>query len=115
MPGPIRNALTSLKEKSLAAAAKVFINRQIAKIGVLTRLEIDCRKRAIRGELDLRGEQSSVVISVGSYDLSEADGVSYIALHDVNASREWIGALLSQYLAGQKLQIPQVVRIALQP
>jgi hypothetical protein len=115
MPGPIRDAFTSLKERALEASARAFINRQIEKLGVLTKLEIDCRNRAIRGELDLRGEQSPIVISVGSYDLSETDGASYIVLHDVNASREWITALLCQYLVGQKLKIPQVVRIALQP
>jgi len=115
MPGSILSAFTSLKKKSLEAAARAFINRQIAKFGVLTRLQIDCRNRAIRGELDLRGELSSIVISVGSYDLSETGGVSFIALRDVSASREWITALLNQYLVGQKLQIPQVVRIALQP
>ena len=115
MPGPIRNAFSSLKKGALEASARAFVNRQIEKIGVLTKLDIDCRNKAIRAELDLRGEQSPILISVGSYDLSEADGASYISLHDVTASREWISALLGQYLVGKKLVIPQVVRIALQP
>ena len=113
MPGPIRNAFTSLKEKALQAAAKAFINRQIEKFGVLTRLEIDSRKRSLRGELELRGEPSPITIQVGSYALSEADGASYITFQDIQSSREWITALLSQYLAGQKLPVPKAVRLAL--
>jgi len=106
---------TSLKERALEAAARAFINRQIQKIGVLTRLDIDCRTRAISGELDLRGEPSPIRITVGAYDLSESGGTSYVALREVSASREWITALLNQYLVGQKLQIPKVLRIALRP
>lgn len=115
MPSLLRNAFTSLKERSLEAAARTFINRQIEKFGVLTRLSIDSKCRAIRAELDLRGEPSPIVINVGAYDLSESDGASYIAVRDVSTSKEWITALVNRYVVGQRLRIPQAVRVALQP
>ena len=115
MPGSFRSALTALKERSLEAAAKTFINRQIEGMGRLTRLDIDSSKRAIQAELDLRGEPAPIVVNVGAYDLTAAGGISYIILREVSSSKEWVTALLKRYLVGRNLQVPQVVWIALQP
>jgi hypothetical protein len=109
----LANALTVCKDGAVEAAGKAFINQQIEKFGVVTKLQLDSRQKSISAELALKGEASPVVIRVDSYEvLQRADG-TYIAIRSVHASREWISALLSELLVGRQFGIPRVVGMAL--
>jgi hypothetical protein len=107
------NPFTSLKEAALEVAIKVFINREIEAFGVVRRLAIDTNKKTIQVELDLKGEPSPISVDIGSYELSEKDGVLRIAFQDMNASREWISAVLVKYVAGQAFRLPNAARLLL--
>ncbi|HOX58887.1 MAG TPA: hypothetical protein P5205_16685 [Candidatus Paceibacterota bacterium] len=107
------NPLTSLKEAALQTAIKAYINQEIADFGVVTELAIDTSKRAMRAELELKGETSHIVISVEEYELSDqGDGVQ-LALRRVSASREWITAALRKYVAGRTFRLPDAARMLL--
>jgi hypothetical protein len=109
----MNNPFTSLKEAALESAVKAFINREIEKFGVITELAIDTRRKTMRAELDLKGETSRILITVGGYDLSEKDGEIRIAFQNVTASREWIAAALNQYVVSRTFQLPNAARILL--
>ena len=109
----ISAAFGSVKDKAVAASAKALINRKIERFGTVTDLEIDTQNKTLRGQLELKGEATGILISVGRYELSEENGVTWITFWDFRASREWIANLLNDCVAGRKFQTPEVVKMAL--
>ena len=107
------NPFTSLKEVALEVALKAFMNREIEAFGVVRQLSIDTSKKTMRVELDLKGESAPISVDIGSYELSEKDGKPHIAFRELNASREWISAVLKKYVAGQAFPLPNAARLLL--
>jgi hypothetical protein len=102
----MKSPFTKLKEAGLQAALTAFINREIEALGLVKDLAIDTKQKAIQLKLALKGEPSPIVISVASYELSERNGAAYIALQNVQTSREWITAALKQYVVGRAFPLP---------
>ena len=79
----------------------------------MTSLQIDSNNKTIRIELELKGESAPITVNVGRYELSEEGGKTYLRLDGLRTSREWINVLLDEYLKDRRLEVPQVVKIAL--
>jgi hypothetical protein len=109
----MNNPLTSLKETVLQAAIKALINRETAAFGVVTELAINTSSRTIRAGLDLKGEPAPIWINIASYELSETNGAIRIAFQNLNASKEWITAVLNKYVVGRTFPLPDVARFLL--
>jgi hypothetical protein len=109
----INKAFTSLKDLALESSAKAWINREIGTFGAVTKLEINTSTKTIQVELVLRGEPSPIVINAGSYELSQRDGDTCIALRAVTSSRDWVTGALNQYVVGRGFKIPSVVSLVL--
>jgi hypothetical protein len=107
------NALTGLKERALEATAKRLINEKIQAFGSVTSLQIDSRQETISAELALQGEPGPITIKVGAYQVTEENGVSYISCRDLHASKEWIGHVLNEYVAGHRFKVPGAVKMVL--
>jgi len=90
------NPFTSLKEAALEATPKAYINREIKAFGVVRQLSIDTSKRTMQVELDLKGESAPISVNIGSYGLSEKDGMLRIAFQEMRAARtvKGVGCLL---------------------
>jgi len=95
----------------LEAALKAHINREIEAFGVVRQLSIDTSKKTMRIELDLNGESAPISVDIDSYELNEKDGVLRIAFQEMNASREWISAVLKKYVVGQAFPLPNAARL----
>jgi hypothetical protein len=102
----LKSAFNSVKEGALEAGAKSYINQKIQKFGSVTSLEINSRQRTIGIEAALKGEGSPIQVKVGSYEVIQDGDASYIILRGFEASREWIAAVLNEYVAGQRFPIP---------
>ena len=109
----LANALTACKDGAVEAAGRAFLNQQIEKFGVVTRLQLDSRQKTISAQLSLKGETIPVIIEVESYEVIQRTEGTYITVRRVHASREWIGALLSELVVGRQFKIPRVVGMAL--
>jgi hypothetical protein len=109
----ITNALSGVKDRATEASAKAFINRKIQNFGEVTRISIDSKQKAAEIEAVLRGETAPIWLKVRSYQLSERNGEGFIRINGIEASREWIGIALSEYVVGREFPVPKVVRMAL--
>jgi len=109
----ITEALGAVKDRALEASAKALINQKFADIGSVIELRIESKQKTMVAHLALNGETAPISISVGAYQVAQEDGVTCISFHGFSASREWIGVLLNKYLAGQKLPIPDALRMGL--
>ncbi len=105
--------VSKVKDKALAVGLKYWINSELKRFGTVANFEIDSTKRTIRAELDLKGEQTSIILTVGCYTLQTRDGTTFIKIAGVKASREWITVLLNTLVEDKEFPIPDVARIAL--
>jgi hypothetical protein len=107
------NALTALKERAMEATAKRLINHKIEAFGSVTSLQIDSGQRTVSAELALKGETRPTTIKVGAYEVTEENGVSYLSCRNLHVSKELIGHVLNEYVAGRRFQVPAVAKMAL--
>ncbi len=105
----LKGIVSALKEGAVEAGAKAYLNEKIQAFGTITNLQLDPRRKTIACEISLKGEPLPVSVKVGAYEITCAGGTTYITLRQFEASREWIAAVLNQYVAGQPLQVPSAV------
>ena len=106
----LKKAVTAAKEGALEAAAKAYINQKIQNFGTVSDLDIDSRARSIRIEVALKGEAAPVTVTVPDYEVSSSSGAAYVIPKKFEASREWISAVLNEYIAGQRWPIPAALK-----
>lgn len=109
------NFFNPAKDYLLAGAVKLWFNQTLKRYGQMTQIRIDSQNHRIDVELELRGESSPIQLAVKDYELSSEAGESFIALGEIETSREWINQLISDYLPPDKkrFKVPGVVKILL--
>ncbi len=103
------------KDFALEMAVKVWFNQSHKRYGNMTRIQIDSQSKRIEVELDLKGETSPLRIEISSYQLSSEAGETFIHLGTIDTSREWVNALLDDYLKPDKrrFKVPGAVKVLL--
>jgi len=105
----IANCFREVKDTAMETMAKTFLNQEFQRFGALTKLEIDSRAKTMSGELALKGETAPIAVIIGRYELVQENGVTSLSVQGVTCSREWIGIVLNEYLAGRKIRVPGAV------
>ena len=105
--------LTSLKEKALEVSASAYINHKIRNFGSVSLLEIDSQRTRLLIEVNLVGEAAPVKVEVGSYELIRESENTFVVLRQFQSSKKWLATALNEYLAGQKLKVPNALGSAL--
>ena len=108
-----RNAFKAIKDRAVEVSVKALLNHTIEKFGAVTRLQLDSKKKTMFAELALKGDATPILIDVDSYEIIERHGDTYIAVRSVRASREWVGAVLSEFVVDRQFKIPPSARMAL--
>lgn len=103
------------KDYLLAAAAKLWFNQTLKRYGQMTHIRIDSQNHRIDVELELRGESSPIQLALKSYELSSEAGETFIAIGEIETSREWITQLISDYLPPEqkRFKVPAAVKVLL--
>lgn len=104
---------SALKDRAIVAAARSQLQRHLDGFGEITRLELDTRAKNLEAEVMLKGEVSPVSIRVGRYEIVRRNGEAFVVVHDVSASRPWIGAAIERHVAGREFRLPSTAAAAL--
>lgn len=99
--------LRGSKDAALALAARTFLNTRFSKIGQMTELSVDTKKRTIRLRLELKGEDEPIDIHVKKYSLDRRSTRATLTIQDAVASREWLTEAINEFVIGQKFAIPE--------
>ena len=95
------------KDRLLEALALPLLNRTLlAPYGTARELHLDTNHRRAEIVLDLNGENEPLRILVGRYELLRRNGGTFVALHDIVTSREWLTALAQHSIAGVAVEVP---------
>lgn len=109
----LAGALGNMKDRTIEACVRAFLNQKIEKFGSVANLRIDSVQRTICVQLALKGENSLIEVNVDGYEVIQEEGQVFISSQSFRASRGWIENLLREYVAGRKFQLPEVARMAL--
>ena len=96
-----------MKDATLSKGVKIAINRKVKEYGKMIKLNLDSDNKTIELELMLDGEKEPLHVKVNHYKLSHENGRHYLVAEDIVTSRAWINTVASQYLHGQKFEIPE--------
>jgi hypothetical protein len=107
--------LNPTKDYLLAGAVKLWFNQTQNRYGIMTQIRIDSQNHRIDIELLLKGEAAPIQVAVKSYELSSEAGETFIALGDIETSREWINQLIRDYLPPEKtrFKVPGSLKLLL--
>ena len=106
MLSKLNSIFTGVKDKGLSSAVQVAINHKIKEFGDMLKFNLDSKSKTIELEIMLDGEKEPLHVKVNSYRLTEENGKHYLVENDIVTSRAWINSVASQYLSGQKFEIP---------
>ena len=113
MAGRVRNFVRASKDVALGLAVRTAFNARLRKMGEMTELSIDTKKRAVRLRVKLRGEAEPIEIVIKKYKLKRRADRVLLTVEDASSSREWISVLLHEVMVGQSFLIPKKFRAVL--
>ena len=96
-----------MKDATLSKGVKIAINHKVKEYGKMIKLNLDSDNKTIELELMLDGEKEPLHVKVNHYKLSQENNRHYLVAENIVTSRAWINTVASQYLHGQKFEIPE--------
>jgi hypothetical protein len=102
----IQGLLRSSKDAALALGVRTLFNTRFSRIGHMTELTVDTKKRTVNLRLNLAGEDEPIEIHVKKYSLGGGSHHATLTVLDATASREWLTEVLREFVVGQSFTIP---------
>lgn len=84
-------------------------DRVLKPFGELTTFKFNSSERSAEGELMLKGESQSIRLRIGSYDVVNDGGKTFIVINSMMTSREWITRLAQEFVIGKRFELPESV------
>lgn len=101
--------LTSIKDGALALGFKTYLNEKFKEYGEVLDCEVDTGISRITLHALLRGESEPVTAAVARYEIKRDSEGSYIVLHELSSSREWLSRLLNSLFANKRYAMPAAI------
>ena len=103
----------ALKDSLTSSAAKSMLASRLTRYGTLLDLRIQSRDKRISVELQLEGEERSVIVDIEKYRIFTEGNETVVIISSVTASRIWLQNLLEDLVVGKPLTVPAIVSLAL--
>ena len=87
-----------------------MINSKIKNFGNVSKLNLDTKNKKIHLDVDLKGEEKILGLTVNSYSFKEKNDKYYLIISDITSSREWLTIVFKSYMDKQELEIPKEYR-----
>ena len=102
----LRPWLNKWKDSAVSAGRRLIAGYLLKNYGEVKTLNIDAKRKTIVLEITLKGENELTRISIGAYEFLRAENRASIVAKEVTTSKEWLTALLKDYLVDREIQIP---------
>src|SRR5688572_25674741 len=102
----VKGAISSVKDTGASSAIQSWLTREMADYGEVLDFKIDTA--AQKGELHvhLKGESEKLTVHLDGWNIVTEGGADYIIVKRGQASREWVNAVMRNFLIGKKHKIP---------
>lgn len=99
-----------MKDWLIEKTVPTVLNERVLKpYGTLTEFKFDSKLRTAEGQILLKGERDPIRIRIGSYELVNENGRTFIIIHEFISSREWITRLAQQFVLGRRYELPESI------
>ena len=98
-------AIGSVKDSGASAAIQRWLAREVADYGEVLDFKINSRTRSAELHVMLKGEREKLTIQIDAYELISEDK-DYIVVKRARASREWLNAVLRNFVIEKRHAIP---------
>src|SRR6185503_7141990 len=99
--------LSDSKDRLIETMALPVLNRSLlAPYGQARELRLNSTDKSAEILVDLKGEQEPLRIIIGRYEFSQKNGDTFVTIHAIQTSREWMTALAERNLVGQAIKLP---------
>ncbi|MGE5431663.1 MAG: hypothetical protein ACM3QX_11350 [Syntrophomonadaceae bacterium] len=95
-----------IKDRLISKGAEKVVNTLFEDMGKVSGLSIDSRNKAMKLNLDLKGETAPLSINIMEYEILEEASNFYIIINKLKASREWMNIAFERFFKGMKIPIP---------
>src|SRR5262245_29402161 len=101
----VKGAIGSVKDSGASAAIGRWLAREMADYGEVLDFNINSRARSAELHVLLKGEREKLTVQIDEYEVISGDR-DYIMVKRASASREWVNAVLRNFVIDKRHQIP---------
>ena len=95
------------KDRIVETMALPVLNRSfLAPYGQARELRINSTNKTAEILVELKGEQEPLSVHIGRYEFSQQGSDTFVTIHAVKASREWMTGLAEKFLVGRPIKLP---------
>jgi hypothetical protein len=102
----LKGAIGAVKDTGASAAIQRWLAREMADYGEVLDFNFSSRNRSVEMHLLLKGEQEKLTVYVDDYELVQRGGEDFILVKSARASREWVNAVLRNFVLNKPHRIP---------
>ena len=99
--------INQAKDRGVSLILERWFSQQIEPFGKLLGVNLDSQNKTLRLEALLNGESEPIHITIEDYEIVQQSGQTYLIFNKGAASREWISTVLTTFLFGRKLKLPE--------
>ena len=99
--------LGDTKDRLLETMALPVLNRTLfAPYGQARELRLNSTDKTAEILFDLKGEREPVRVTIGKYEIAESNGETFVTLHAMQTSREWMTEAVQRNVVGRPVKLP---------
>ena len=102
----VKGAINQVKDSGASTAIQSWLAREMADYGEVLDFKIDSRARTAELHVMLKGEAERLTVNIEGYEITSEGGQDYVVVKGARASREWVNAVVRNFLINKKHKIP---------
>lgn len=102
----VKGAINQVKDTGASTAIQRWLAKEMADYGEVIDFNINSGQRKAELHVLLKGERERLTVNIEDYEISTEGQESFIVVRRAHASREWVNAVLRNFVINKKHKIP---------
>ena len=95
------------KDRFVETMALPVVNRSfLAPYGQARELRINSTNKTAEILVELKGEPEPLSVHIGRYEFSQNGSDTFVTIHSIKTSREWMTGMAEKFLVGRPIKMP---------
>ena len=102
----VKGAINQVKDSGASTAIERWLAREMADYGEVLDFRINSATRSAELRVLLKGERDPLSVTIENYEVASEGAQDFIIVRRARASREWVNAVIRNFLIDKKHKIP---------
>jgi hypothetical protein len=103
----LKDWISQQKDNSVSLIAEQVLQKYLEPYGRLLGFALNTRQSRASLKVLLNGEAEPIMIDILEYELIQDATGTYVTVKQAKTSRDWLSALVQQFLIGRRFPIPE--------